>query len=79
MLFNTFPGDTDYILSVAAHMGRQNYRHGKFLLNRLLGVDKRFLANEHSWNDQVYVAKLVFLVNANTIARNLEIPSSCEK
>jgi hypothetical protein len=79
VLFSTFPGDTDYIFSVSAQMGRQNFRHGKFLLSRLLGVDKRFLSNEHNWNDHVYVAKLIFLVNANIFARNLEIPTSCEK
>jgi hypothetical protein len=78
-MFITFPGDTDYIYSVSAHMGRQNYRHGKFLLNRLLGVDKRFLSNDHNWNDQIYIAKLIFLVNANLFAKNLEIPNSCEK
>ena len=60
-------------------MARQNYKHGKFLLNRLLGVDKRFLTNDHNWNDSVYIAKLIFLVNANTIGNNIEIPGSCEK
>ena len=74
-----FPEDSDYIFSVSANMARQNHKHGKILQNRLLGVDKRFISNEHNWNDPVYIAKLIFLVNSNFIGNNLEIPSSCEK
>lgn len=74
-----FPEDTDFIFSVAANMARQNYRHAKVLQNRLLGFDRRFLSNDHNWNDPEYITKLIFLINANTIANNLDLPPSCEK
>lgn len=60
-------------------MGKQNAKHGKFLLNKLLNLDKRFLANDHDWNDPIYVSKLILLVAARLYDKGLEIPSSCEK
>ncbi|CAG9319608.1 unnamed protein product [Blepharisma stoltei] len=77
--FQKYPEDTNYIYLVTSQMGKNNYKHGKFLVNKLLGLDKRFLANEHDWNDPIYVAKLIFLVNAHSYDKTLEIPSSCEK
>ena len=78
-LFNKFPEDKDYIFSVSASMARKNTQHAKSVSNKLLNIDKRFLHHELNWNEPVYVAKLIFTINARGYVKNLGVPSSLEK
>lgn len=78
-MFPKFPEDQDDIYFVCSHFGRNNSRHGAFLMNKLLVGDKRFLSSECDWNDNVYVSKLLLLVNASAYSRKFDVPEVFHK
>lgn len=57
-------GETEKIFALCHKLGKSHSRLVSSLYLKTLNIDKRFLAKELDWTDQVYVAKMILIYAA---------------